>query len=67
MISGNATWAAALALGAKQPLYLFEIPDLGLIIASYSQSEIATPVLNPPPGAQGGYGVTLCGLGGYGT
>jgi len=38
-----------------------------LIIASYSQSEIATPVLNPPPGAQGGYGVTLCGLGGYGT
>jgi hypothetical protein len=59
MISGNQAWQTALQSGQKQPLYVFEIPDLGLVIASFSPSVVTL--------AQGGYGVTLYGVGGYGT
>ena len=72
MIYGNQTWQAVLQSGAKQPLYLFEIPDLGLVIASFSmtppQALPATVGLPPPIGGRAsGYGVTLMGVGGYGT
>ncbi|PYV15819.1 MAG: hypothetical protein DMG21_13810 [Acidobacteria bacterium] len=59
MISGNQTWLAALQSGQKQPLYVFEIPDLNLVIASFS--------LNVVTVTHGGYGVTVLGAGGYGT
>ncbi len=59
MISGNQTWQSVLQSGAKQPLYVFEIPDLNLIITSFSPSVI--------PLVQGGYGVILYGVGAWGT
>jgi len=71
MISGNQTWQAVLQSGAKQPLYLFEIPDLGLVIASFSmtppQALPATVGLPPPIGiGASGYGVILYGVGRFG-
>ena len=60
MISGNQTWTQALAQPQKQPYYTVEIPDFAIIIASFSATSEAA--LNP-----GGYGVTLYGVGGYGT
>lgn len=59
MISGNQTWLAALQAGQKQALYLFEIPDLNLVIASFSPNVVTITL--------GGYGVSFLGLGGYGT
>ncbi len=59
MISGNQTWLAALQAGQKQPLYLFEIPDLNLVLASFSPNVVTVTL--------GGYGVTLYGVGGFGT
>ncbi len=59
MISGNQSWLAALEAGQKQPLYVFEIPDLNLVIASFS--------LNVVNVSLGGYGVSTLGSGGYGT
>ena len=59
MIHGNQTWQNALAQQAKQPLYTFEIPDLGIIIASFSTTLANVTI--------GGYGITLYGAGGYGT
>ena len=59
MISGNQTWLAALQSGQKQPLYLFEIPDLNLVIASFSPNVVTVTL--------GGYGVSTLGVGGYGT
>jgi energy-converting hydrogenase Eha subunit G len=59
MIQGNQTWLAALQAGQKQPLYLFEIPDLNLVIASFSPNVVTVTL--------GGYGVILYGVGGCGT
>lgn len=59
MIIGNQAWQNALAQQTKQPLYLFEIPDFGIVIASFSAS-VANVTL-------GGYGISLYGVGGYGT
>ncbi len=59
MISGNQTWQNALLQQQKQPLFLFEIPDFGIVVASFSTAVAAV--------TQGGYGVTLYGVGGYGT
>jgi hypothetical protein len=58
MIVGNQAWLNALADPAKQPLYVFEIADYGLILASFTNT--AGVVL-------GGYGVVPYGIGGYGT
>ncbi len=58
MISGNQTWAAALTQPQKQPLYIFQIPQFGIIISSFDAGLIQ---------AQGGYGVMLYGIGAYGT
>ena len=59
MIEANQNWQNAIAQQVKQPLYVFEIPDLGIIIASFS-AEAANVTL-------GGYGVTGCGTSGYGN
>ncbi len=58
MISGNQTWQNALTQQQKQALYTFEIPDFGIIVASFTTS--AQVVL-------GGYGVMPYGVAGYGT
>ena len=40
MIQGNQTWQNALAQQQKQPLYIFEISDFGVIIASFSAEAV---------------------------
>ncbi|MGH9356210.1 MAG: hypothetical protein ACRD10_08785 [Terriglobia bacterium] len=59
MIQGNQTWQNALAQLQKQPLYVLEIPDFGIVIASFSAAALAVSV--------GGYGVSVYGINGYGT
>jgi hypothetical protein len=60
MIQGNQTWQLALAQPQKQAYYTVEIPDFAIAIASFAATAqvVATP---------GGYGVTIYGMGGYGT
>lgn len=60
MIQGSQTWQLALAQPQKQALYTVEIPDFSIAIASFSAAAVPTPSL-------GGYGVTLYGVGLYGT
>jgi hypothetical protein len=60
MIQGNQNWQAALGQAQKQALYIFMIPALGIIISSFSPSLIQAS-------GSGGNGVTLYGVGGYGT
>ncbi|HEV2416938.1 MAG TPA: hypothetical protein VGX94_03975 [Terriglobia bacterium] len=59
MILGNQTWQTALAALQKQPLYVLEIPEFGVVIASFNSDQLGVDI--------GGYGVTLYGIGGYGT
>jgi hypothetical protein len=62
MISGNQIWTQALAQAHKQAYYVVEIPDFAIAIASFSAlSPVAQTAMS------GGYGVTLYGIGGYGT
>lgn len=58
MINGNQTWQAGLTAQQKQALYVFIIPQFGIVLASFSQSQIQPP---------GGWGVMLWGAGGWGT
>ena len=58
MIEANQNWLNAIAQQAKQPLYVFEIPDLGIIIASFSAEAVRVNL--------GGYGITGYGTSGYG-
>jgi len=58
MIQGNQNWTNALAQRQKQPLYVFEVPDFALLLASFNATANVTV---------GGYGVTDYGVGGYGT
>lgn len=58
MIQGNQNWQNALAQPQKQPLYILSIPAYGIMLASFPES-----ILGP----QGGYGVSLYGIAGYGT
>jgi hypothetical protein len=64
MIQGNQTWTSALGQtqkqAQKQALYIFTIPAFGIILSSFSPSLIQSA-------GPGGYGVTLYGIGGYGT
>jgi len=62
MISGNQTWTQALAQPQKQAYYIVEIPDFAIAIASFSASSAVAQALT-----SSGYGVTLYGVGGYGT
>lgn len=59
MIQGNQTWQTALAQLQKQPLYVLEISGFGVIIASFDSTLLSVGI--------GGYGVSLYGIGGYGT
>jgi hypothetical protein len=59
MIQGNTAWQNALAQQVKQPLYVLEIPDFGIVIATFSAS---SNDVQP-----GGYGVTGYGTSGYGA
>jgi hypothetical protein len=60
MIQGNQAWTQALAQLQKQVYYAVEIPDFAIAIASFSATAEAVTTLS-------GYGVTLYGVGGYGT
>ena len=60
MIQGNQTWQLALAQPQKQAFYTVEIPDFSIAIASFSATAPVVTTL-------GGYGVTIYGVGGYGT
>ncbi len=59
MIQGNQTWTNALAQPQKRVLYTFEIADLGILLASFADTQARVD--------RGGYGVTEYGVGGYGT
>jgi len=59
MILGNQVWQNALLQQFKQPLYILEFPDFGVIIASFTTTAQSVTV--------GGYGVVLYGVDGYGT
>jgi len=60
MINGNQTWQSGLNGQAKQPLYILQIPQFGIVIASFTQSQIQSLT-------QSGYGVMTWGIGGWGT
>jgi hypothetical protein len=59
MIQGNTSWQAALAQLQKQPLYVLQIPDFGVILASFSVSATGVGLT--------GYGIGLYGVAPYGT
>jgi hypothetical protein len=60
MINGNQAWQSGLNTQAKQPLYILQIPQFGIVLASFTQSHIQSL-------AQSGYGVMTWGVGGWGT
>jgi hypothetical protein len=60
MINGNQTWQSGLNTQAKQPLYILQIPQFGIVLASFTQAQIQ-------PLNQSGYGVATWGIGGWGT
>ena len=45
---------------AKQPLYILQIPQFGIVLASFTQSQIQSLT-------QSGYGAMSWGVGGWGT
>jgi len=58
MINGSQTWNSNLSAQQKQPLYLLQIPQFGIALASYSLSQILPP---------SGWGVIAWGIGLWGT
>jgi hypothetical protein len=60
MIQGNQTWQSGLSALQKQPLYVLQIPQFGIVLASFTQSQIQ-------PLTQSGYGVMSWGVNGWGT
>jgi hypothetical protein len=60
MINGNQTWQSGLTSPQKQPLYILQIPQFGIVLASFTLSQIQ-------PLSQSGYGVMAWGIGGWGT
>ena len=60
MISGNQTWQSGLTSPQKQPLYILQIPQFGIVLASFTLSQIQ-------PLNQSGYGSMAWGVGGWGT
>lgn len=59
MIQGNQAWQQALSQLQKRPLWVLEIADFGIVVASFSAADLKVGV--------GGYGVMLYGITGYGT
>ena len=60
MINGNQTWQSGLTSLQKQPLYVLQIPQFGIVLASFTQSQIQ-------PLVHSGYGAMTWGVGGWGT
>ena len=60
MINGNQTWQSGLNVLQKQPLYVLQIPQFGIVLASFTQSQIQS--LN-----RTGYGAMAWGVSGWGT
>jgi len=60
MIQGNQTWQSGLTSPQKQPLYVLQIPQFGIVLASFTQSQVQSLT-------QTGYGVMTWGIGGWGT
>jgi hypothetical protein len=60
MIQGNQAWTQALAQLQKQAFYTVEIRDFAIAITNFPATAQVVTTL-------GGYGVTLYGVGGYGT
>jgi len=60
MINGNQTWQSGLSSPQKQPLYVLQLPQFGIVLASFTQSQIQS--LTPS-----GYGAMSWGIGGWGT
>jgi hypothetical protein len=60
MISGNQTWQTGLNAQAKQPLYVLQIPQFGIVISSFTAAQIQSL-------SQSGYGAMVWGVGGWGT
>jgi hypothetical protein len=60
MISGNQTWQTGLNAPQKQPLYVLQIPQFGIVLASFTLLQIQ-------PLSQSGYGAMAWGIGGWGT
>jgi len=60
MIVGNQTWQTGVSAQAKQPLYILQIPQFGIVLASFTQSQIQSLT-------QSGYGVMTWGVAGWGT
>ena len=61
MINGNQTWQAGLSAQQKQALYVLIIPQFGIVLASFAQSQLQGG------GAVGGWGVMAWGAGAWGT
>jgi hypothetical protein len=59
VIAANQAWVEELLQQKKRALYIFEITELGVIIASFTSEQVDIPT--------GGYGVVGYGAGGYGT
>lgn len=59
MIQGNIAWQQALAQLQKQPLYVLQIPDFGVILAGFSVAATGVGI--------SGYGVGEYGIAPYGT
>jgi hypothetical protein len=59
MIQGNQTWQSGLTSPQKQPLYVLQIPQFGIVLASFTQAQIQSL-------AQCGYGAMTWGIGGWG-
>ena len=60
MIQGNQAWTQGLAQPQKQAYYIVEIPDFSIAIASFSATAPVATTLS-------GYGITIYGVGNYGT
>ena len=60
MIQGNQTWQSGLGAQAKQPLYILQIPQFGIVLATFTQSQVQ-------PLDKCGYGTMAWGVSGWGT
>ncbi len=60
MIDGNQTWQQGLNALQKQALYILQIPQFGIVLATFSAAQIQSLT-------QSGWGVTQWGVNGWGT
>jgi hypothetical protein len=60
MISGNQTWQSGLNSPQKQPLYVLQIPQFGIVLSSFTQAQIQSL-------GSSGWGVMGYGISGWGT